>query len=175
VLDKDPAEARRSLVAIRKTSREALQELRAMLGVLRNPDEDSDLPLAPTGGLARLADLVRPLEDAGFRVEVVVQGEIADLPALVDASAYRIVQEALTNVLRHAGKAAVQVTIRRDGDTLGVEIADDGTGSALVEEGHGIAGMRERVSALGGTFEAGPRPTGGWRVAASMPVSGRQS
>jgi signal transduction histidine kinase len=176
VLDTDPAEARRSLVAIRKTSRESLQELRAMLGVLRSPEDDVDgVPLAPAGGLGRLTDLVGPLEDAGLTVTVTTGGELGDLSAVVDASAYRIVQESLTNVLRHAGKASVAVSVRCEGDTLHIEVEDDGSSVTTGEEGHGIAGMRERASALGGTFQAGPRPEGGWRVAATLPVAGRQT
>jgi signal transduction histidine kinase len=172
VLDSDPEEARRSLVAIRKTSRDALQELRAMLGVLRGSEDDA-APLAPTAGLARLADLVRPLEDAGVPVEVVIDGPADDLPALVDSSAYRIVQEALTNVLRHAPTGRVRVTIAHDGDSLSLEVLDDGPATGAAAEGHGIAGMRERAQALGGTFDVGPREGGGWRVAARLPVTGR--
>jgi signal transduction histidine kinase len=85
------------------------------------------------------------------------------------------VQEALTNVLRHAGKASVTIDVRRDGDSLAIEVTDDGASEAGAEEGHGIAGMRERASALGGTFHAGSMPEGGWRVAAVLPVTGRQS
>jgi signal transduction histidine kinase len=175
VLDSAPEEARRSLIAIRETSRDALQELRAMLGVLRGSDESSDVPLAPTAGLARLPDLVRPLEEAGLSVKVMTEGAVAELPAVVDASAYRIVQEALTNVLRHAGKAHVTVTVRRDPAALAVEIVDDGEGGEVGNEGHGIAGMRERAAALGGSFETGPREGGGWRVFARLPVAGRQA
>jgi signal transduction histidine kinase len=172
VLDSDPAEARRSLVAIRDTSRNALQELRAMLGVLRG-SEDESAPLAPAAGLARLVDLVRPLEEAGLSVEVVSEGALGDVPALVDSSAYRIVQEALTNVLRHVGKGHVTVVVRREGDALSLEVLDDGPATGASEEGHGIAGMRERAQALGGTFETGPLEGGGWRVAARLPVTGR--
>jgi signal transduction histidine kinase len=172
VLDSDPEEARRSLTAIRDTSRNALQELRAMLGVLRGAEDDA-APLAPTAGLARLGDLVRPLEDAGVSVDVATEGEIGDVPAVVDASAYRIVQEALTNVLRHVGKGRVGVTVRREEDALVLEVLDDGPETGPGEEGHGIAGMRERVQALGGTFEAGPRQGGGWSVTARLPVTGR--
>lgn len=172
VIDRDPAEARRSLVAIRETSREALQELRAMLGVLRGAEESA--PLTPTGGVARIAELVRPLEEAGHAVACSVTGDVGDLPALVDASAFRIVQEALTNVLRHAPGAAVTVAVRLEDDTLVLEVANDGGPVEARDEGHGIAGMRERVAALGGSFEAGPRPGGGWRVAASLPVPGRR-
>lgn len=173
VLDSNPEEARRALVAIRQVSRDSLQELRAMLGVLRGSEDDA-APLAPTAGLERLPDLVRPLEESGLAVEVVTEGDLTDLPAIADASAYRIVQEALTNVLRHAGKARVTVTVRREPDALVIEVTDDGPGKLPFEEGHGIAGMRERVSALGGTLEAGPREGGGWRVGARLPVTGRQ-
>lgn len=176
VLDSDPAAARTALTAIRETSRDSLQELRGMLGVLRASGEAAgDAPLAPTPGLARINDLVRPLRDAGLNVEVSGPPDGPPLPAIADSSAYRIVQEALTNVLRHAGSASVRVVIARDDESLSVEIVDDGSGSAVraQAEGHGIAGMRERAVALGGTFEAGPRPGGGWRVAATLPVGVR--
>jgi signal transduction histidine kinase len=176
VLDSDPAAARTALTAIRETSRDSLQELRGMLGVLRASGEAAgDAPLAPTPGLARLGDLVRPLRDAGLKVEVSGPPEGPQLPAIVDASAYRIVQEALTNVLRHAGSASVRVEVARDLDTLRLEISDDGSGAAAGEhaEGHGIAGMRERAVALGGTFTVGPRPGGGWCVSATLPIGGR--
>jgi signal transduction histidine kinase len=177
VLDTDPAAARNSLVAIRDTSRDSLNELRAILGVLRGSGEAPEgAPLAPTPGLSRLADLAAPLRDAGLTVELIGAGPGDALPAFVEASAYRIVQEALTNVLRHAGTASVTVTLRRDDDTLSVEVLDDGAGSATTgpaRDGHGISGMRERALALGGAFEAGPVAGGGWRVAASLPLSGR--
>lgn len=177
VLDSDPAAARTSLVAIRNTSRDSLNELRAILGVLRGSGEAPEgAPLAPTPGLARLSDLTTPLRDAGLDVALSAPGADEPLPAFVEASAYRIVQEALTNVLRHAGKAAVNVTLRRDDDALSLEILDDGAGSpatSAASDGHGIAGMRERAIALGGTFEAGPVEGGGWRVAATLPLTGR--
>ncbi len=172
VLDTNPEEARRALVAIRATSRDALQELRAMLGVLRGSDDET-APLAPSAGLARVGDLIRPLEEAGLHVRLVTSGDFSDVGSLVDLSAYRIVQEALTNVLRHAGRPTVDVRIARDGDVLSVEVADDGTSGARGTEGHGIAGMRERATALGGTFEAGPAAGGGWHVVARLPVAGR--
>jgi len=174
VIGSDPKEARRALDAIRQVSRDSLQELRAMLGVLRGAEDDA-APLAPAAGLARLSDLVRPLEEAGVSAAVRTEGDVADVPALVDSSAYRIVQEALTNVLRHAGEAHVDVAVRRLPDALTVEVTDDGPGMPAATEGHGIAGMRERTAALGGTFEAGPRPDGGWRVFARLPIAGRQS
>jgi signal transduction histidine kinase len=175
VLDTDPAEARRSLVAIRETSRSALQELRSMLGVLRRSEDADELPLAPAPGLARLGDLVRPLEEAGLSVDVVTEGDVADVPALVDASAYRIVQEALTNVLRHAGKAHATIAVRREPDALTIEVTDDGAGGPAGDEGHGIAGMRERAQALGGSLAVGPIEGGGWRVSARLPVMGRSA
>ncbi len=173
VIDTDPAEAKRALVAIRETSRSALAELRGMLGVLRGANEPA-APLTPTPGLARLGELVRPLTDAGLTVDVRVERDIAGLPPFVDASAYRIVQEALTNVLRHAGSAHVTVSIAGGEGTLVLVVADDGeAGTAPLPEGHGIVGMRERATALGGTFLAGPAPGGGWRVAAELPLAGR--
>jgi signal transduction histidine kinase len=178
VLDSDPAAARTALTAIRETSRDSLNELRGMLGVLRSSGEAAaGAPLAPTPGLARIDDLIRPLRDAGLAVEVTGAPTGEPLPAIVDASAYRIVQEALTNVLRHAGSASVAVRLERTDDALCVEIADDGSGSpARAEaEGHGIAGMRERARARGGPFEAGPRPGGGWRVAAVLPFTTRST
>jgi len=178
VLDSDPAAARAALTAIRETSRTSLQELRGMLGVLRSStDEGEDVPLAPTPGLARIGDLVRPLRDAGLRVEVAALPPGGPLSAIVDASAYRIIQEALTNVLRHAGDASVSVHLTRDDYALSLEVIDDGAGEPFDEpgEGHGIAGMRERALALGGTFEAGPVTGGGWRVAAVLPLTTRSA
>ncbi|MDO8914511.1 MAG: sensor histidine kinase [Coriobacteriia bacterium] len=173
VLDTKPEEARRALIAIRQVSRDSLQELRAMLGVLRG-SEDEAAPLAPSAGLDRLHDLVRPLEESGLDVAIATEGDLTDVPAIADASAYRIVQEALTNVLRHAGKARVTVTVRREPDALLIDVTDDGPGTLPFEEGHGIAGMRERVSALGGALQAGPLDGGGWRVSARLPMAGRQ-
>lgn len=176
VLDTDPEAARSALTAIRETSRDSLQELRGMLGVLRSSgDVTAGAPLAPTPGLARLDDLARPLRDAGLRVEIVGLPLPAPLPAIVDASAYRIVQEALTNVLRHAGSASVTVQLDLIDDSLRLRVTDDGSGSPVraEAEGHGIAGMRERALALGGTFAAGPRPGGGWSVGAVLPFASR--
>lgn len=178
VLDTDPAAARDSLTAIRTTSRDALNELRAILGVLRGSDDAPEgAPLAPTPGLSRLEDLAAPLRAAGLRVELSLPERTEPLPAIVDASAYRIVQEALTNVLRHAGTASVRVTLCRDEDALAIEVLDDGAGRPAVpaRDGHGISGMRERALALGGTFRAGPVAAGGWRVTATLPLSGRGS
>jgi signal transduction histidine kinase len=174
VLDSDPEAARTALAAIRETSRSSLSELRGMLGVLRaSGDRTEDVPLTPTPGLAHVSELVQPLRDAGMTVHLVAPTEFA-LPPMVDASAYRIVQEALTNVMRHAEAAEVFVNVTRDPESVSVEISNSGPvleGGAT--EGHGIAGMRERALAVGGQLEAGPIATGGWRVAATLPVSGR--
>lgn len=172
VIDSDPVEAKRSLQAIRQTSKNALDELRAMLGVLRSAEE-TGAPLAPVPGLSRLAALVEPMREAGVEVALHVDGDLDDIPSLVDASAYRIIQEALTNVVRHAGRCSASVSVRRAGDDLAIEVADTGCGPSAEDAGpgHGIAGMRERAVALGGSFEAGPREGGGYRVAALLPIA----
>jgi signal transduction histidine kinase len=174
VLDTNPAQAKAALEAIRETSKDALDELRAMLGVLRATG-DPDAPLAPVPGLARLGELTAPLSDAGYDVTADVAPDLADVPAVVEFSAYRLVQEALTNVVRHAGICRVWIRIAREADALLVTVEDDGRTPPPAETtgGHGLAGMRERVAALGGTFEAGPRDAGGFRVAARLPFAER--
>jgi len=175
VIDSNPAEARRSLEAIRHTSKEALDELRAMLGVLRSADE-TGAPLAPVPGLARVIDLATPMRDAGIDVTFRLSEHLDDVPAVVDASAYRIVQEALTNIVRHAGPCSVAVSVQRHDDDLSIEVVDSGRGPSLgiLVFGHGLSGMRERVVALGGSFEAAPRADGtGFRVAALLPLGTR--
>ena len=170
VIDSDPVAARSALEAIRHTSKAALDELRAMLGVLRAPG-DTDAPLGPVPGLAGISDLVAPLEAAGHTVTTEIDGDLGDIPAVVEFSAYRIIQESLTNVVRHAGVCPVRLVLRRKGDTLEISIDDDGSSepSQPVVYGHGIEGMRERVNALGGRFEVGPRPGGGFHVGAWLP------
>jgi signal transduction histidine kinase len=177
VIDSDTEAARRALSDIKRTSREALAELRSVVGSLRAAgDTAEEAPLAPSPGLSRLPELLRPVEDAGYAVSVDVSGDLTGLPQLVDASAYRIVQEALTNIIRHARSAtAVHVAVANEGDLLSLQVADDGRETASAEGGHGIAGMRERAIALGGTFSAGLRPEGGWRVAVTLPLNGRRS
>lgn len=193
VIDSDPAEARRSLEAIRAVSKEALDELRAMLGVLRAEGE-SDAPLSPVPGLGRVDELIAPVRAAGFDVNVTTQGDLAEVPTVVEVSAYRVLQEALTNVVRHAGRCTVWISVTRTGESLDVSVADDGKGptgayaasgapgptgaqpsGVPLGPGHGIAGMRERVLALGGDFEAGARAGGGFRVHARLPLSTRGS
>jgi signal transduction histidine kinase len=176
VIDTDTAAARKALTDIKRTSREALAELRSVVGSLRSEGEAAeDAPLSPQPGLSRIGELLRPLEQSGVRVDLTVEGDLSALPQLVDASAYRIVQEALTNVIRHAGKgASARVDVRVTPLEVELTIADDGTGGVPQAGGHGLAGMRERALALGGSFEAGPQSPRGWRVAASLPLSGRR-
>jgi signal transduction histidine kinase len=174
VIDSDPAAARAALEAIRHTSKDALDELRAMLGVLRAPGE-SDAPLAPVPGLARIDELVAPLRAAGYTVNSAVDTDLGDIPMVVELSAYRIIQESLTNVVRHAGVCNVHVTLRREVDALVITVDDDGQSPhpASTEHGHGIEGMRERVNALGGAFEATPLPGSGFHVSARLPLGAR--
>jgi signal transduction histidine kinase len=173
-----PDEAAASLKAIRAASKDGLRELRAILDVLRSAnggtDETAD-PTQPTPGLARLDALAEGVRAAGLPVTVTVTGQPRDLPALTDLSAFRIVQEALTNALRHAGPATAAVTVDYGADELRVEITDTGRGltSAAAEAaaaGHGLRGMRERATAAGGTIDTGPHRGGGFRVAARFPL-----
>jgi signal transduction histidine kinase len=172
VIDTNPAEARSALEAIRRTSKDALDELRAMLGVLRAVG-DNDAPLAPAPGLGRLGDLIAPLTQAGYEVKSDVGPDLGEIPAVVEGSAYRIIQEALTNVVRHAGVCRVTLEIHRREGALHVLVEDDGRTPEwpLPEVGHGLAGMRERVNALGGTFDASPRPAGGFAVRVRLPIA----
>ena len=175
-LDKDPEQARSALRAIKETSGEALADLRATLGVLRG--DDAEAPVRPAAGLGDLDELAAGLRAAGVEVTLDV-GDVAGLPGAVQAAGYRIVQEALTNALRHAGAAHVRVRAWRDGGALRIEVADDGAGAAANGagggSGSGVPGMRERAAALGGTLEAGPAPEGGWRVAAELPAEGARA
>ncbi|AUY54574.1 sensor histidine kinase [Streptomyces sp. CB01881] len=174
VIETQPAEAREALRAIESTSRETLAGLRRTLVALRQADPDTgtgSAPLAPTPGLADVERLVAATADAGVRVEVQWAGERRRLPADIDLSAYRIVQEAVTNVVRHAGTGNCRVAIDYGVEELSVEVLDDGRGTpSPAGSGFGITGMRERVSLLHGRFSAGPRPEGGFRVAARLPL-----
>jgi signal transduction histidine kinase len=176
LMDERPEQARASLVAIKQASAEALREVRSVLGVLRPEDEKA--PRAPAPSLANLDDLVAT---AGARL--VVHGDPVDVPPELDRAAYRIAQEALTNVRRHAGPGArATVTLGYRSDGLSVVIEDNGRGAAAAShgagaaagpdgdgEGNGIAGMRARATALGGELSAGPGPAGGFRVEARLP------
>jgi signal transduction histidine kinase len=176
VASTQPEEAAKALAAIETTSRAALTELRRLLGVLRQDDEPKG-SLAPVPGLDDLDGLLAEVGKAGLAVRLQVEGTPSPLPAGVDLSAYRIVQEALTNVVKHAGPAHAQVTIRYRDQEVTVEVTDDGrgvaapTGDGQARVGHGLIGMRERVQVFGGDLEAGPRPGGGFRVAARLPLA----
>ncbi|WP_242904751.1 sensor histidine kinase [Actinomadura terrae] len=173
VIDTQPGEARKSLDAIEATSRETLSGLRRMLGALRRADTPGTAPLDPAPGLADLDRLVAATADAGVRVDVHWRGERRPLPPDIDLSAFRIVQEAVTNVVRHAGTPACEVHVDYRDDELSVEIVDDGVGVADPGSGFGLVGMRERVGLLKGVLTAGPRPGGGFRVAARLPLESR--
>jgi signal transduction histidine kinase len=178
VAETQPEEARKALAAIETTSRAGLEELRRLLGVLRQDDGDEPQgSLAPVPGLGDLDALLDEVGRAGLAVKLRVEGTRPELPAGVDLSAYRIVQEALTNVVKHAGPARAQVLVRYRAEEVTVEVTDDGKGVApagdgrVAKVGHGIIGMRERVALFGGDLEAGPRPGGGFRVAARLPFT----
>jgi signal transduction histidine kinase len=179
VASTQPQEAAKALAAIEATSRAALTELRRLLGVLRQEGEPQG-SLAPVPGLADLDGLLAEVAKAGVGVRLRVEGTPSPLPAGLDLSAYRIVQEALTNVVKHAGPARAQVTIGYRDQAVTVEVTDDGrgvtapTGDGRARVGHGLIGMRERVAVFGGDLEAGPRPDGGFRVAARLPLAADQ-
>jgi signal transduction histidine kinase len=179
VADTQPKEAAKALVAIEATSRTALTELRRLLGVLRQENEPQG-SLAPVPGLGDLDGLLAEAGKAGLAVRLQVHGTRPPLPAGVDLSAYRIVQEALTNVVKHAGPATAQVVVGYRDQEIRVEVTDDGRGAVTsvsdgrAGTGHGLIGMRERVQAFGGDLEVGPRPGGGFRVAARLPLAVEQ-
>jgi len=173
VLDRRPQEAAEALRTIKATSQQALREVRAGLGVLHEPDDEQ--PRSPAPGLGQLDLLVATTSKAGVPTRVHVSGEHRPLPAPVDLAAYRIVQESLTNVIRHSGAESASVAIRYEDSQVVVEVDDTGRGdgdrdTSTAGSGNGIVGMRERVLALAGEFEAGPRKDGGFRVRASLPV-----
>jgi len=174
VLDRDPDRAREALAAIERTGRDALDEMRRSLGILRRTDADA--PLAPQPGLDGLGTLVAQARASGLDVELVTEGEPAPLPAGADMSAYRIVQEALTNTLKHAGPVHARIAVRYGRGALQLEIADDGAPPApapggAAGAGQGLVGMRERVALYGGELHAGPGPEGGFVVRASLPLA----
>lgn len=171
------ASGKPSLAALEKiedSGRQALAETRRLLSVLRGPDESA--ALVPQPGLGELDALADSVRSAGLPVHLAVDGDHAALPAAVAVSAYRIVQESLTNVLKHAGPARARVTVNCAGDAVTIEVTDDGTGNpAAAAHGgrHGLAGMRERVAAFGGDLRAGPEPGGGFAVRARLPLHDR--
>jgi signal transduction histidine kinase len=179
VIDTHPDEARDALQVIETAGRDALAEMRSMLAVLRGADPTNEAAeLRPTPALDQLPALVDRVSGAGVRVDLQVTGT-AGLPGGVGLSVYRLVQEALTNVVKHAAPARCRVRIAADGGTVQVEVEDDGERAALSraadEVGHGLIGMRERVRALGGEFDAGPLTGRGFRVVARIPYRAAES
>jgi len=172
VLSTRPEAAAEALQAIKAASKDGLRELRAILNVLRQADEAE--PTQPAPGTAQLDALIAGARRAGLETTLTVTGEPVPLPAAVDLAAYRIVQESLTNTIRHAGPAAAAVSLSYHDDELRIDVADTGRGeppgAARGKAGHGLAGMRERAAAVGGTVETGPCPGGGFRVAVRLPV-----
>ena len=174
VLSTRPDVVAESLQAIKTASKEGLRELRAILNVLRQAD-DAD-PTQPAPGTAQLEDLIAGARRAGLETTFTVTGQQVPLPAAVDLAAYRIILESLTNTIRHAGPATAAVSLGYHHDELRIDVIDTGRGQPAVAGsggGHGLAGMRERAAAVGGTVEAGPGPAGGFRVAARLPLGGR--
>jgi signal transduction histidine kinase len=167
-----PERARASLSAIQDVGREAVVELRRLLTLLR-PDDDT-VPLAPRPGVAGLETLIAHVRDAGLPVELSIEGTPEPLPAAIDLSAYRIVQEGLTNTLKHAGPAHAKVMLRYRVNVLELEVLDDGDGDGAPDpqaaRGFGLAGMRERATLYGGVLEAGPRHEGGYALRARLPL-----
>ncbi|MGW6022801.1 sensor histidine kinase [Streptomyces sp. NPDC055099] len=184
VIDTQPAEARNALRTIEATSRETLAGLRRTLVALRRPEPGPEAvderrggapatsapPREPAPGLADVDRLAAAARDAGVRAEIRWRGERGPLPADIDLAAFRILQEALTNVVRHAGTDACRVTVDRRETELALEVEDDGRGGLPAGTGFGLVGMRERVALLHGRFTAGPRPEGGFRVTALLPL-----
>jgi signal transduction histidine kinase len=170
VLPDDPAEARRAVRAIGTTARQALGELRRVLGVVRS-DEERSPGWPPQPGLAVLDGLLDQVRTAGLVVDFDVVGQARELPSAIELSVYRIVQEALTNTLRHGDARRATVTLAYNTADLGVEVVDDGSAQPSANgSGHGLIGMRERVAIFGGDFHAGPVADGGFRVTAHLPL-----
>jgi signal transduction histidine kinase len=173
-LGDDRPETSKVLNQIEVTGRQTLQEMRRMLGLLRS---DDSVDFTPQPGLAQVGALAQRMAGSGLQVNVQVEGEPGPVAPGVDISAYRIVQEALTNVLKHADAVRATVRVQHSDGGLEIEVTDDGTARAVATQengqGHGLSGMRERVALYGGTLEAGPVPAGGWRVVARLPAETR--
>jgi signal transduction histidine kinase len=170
LLEPDQEKEREALLVVEQTGREALAEMRRMVGVLRRPEEAP--ALAPEASLEYLDQLVANTREAGLPVEVRIEGTPTQLPAGVDTTAYRLVQEALTNAVKHANADRAEVVVRYGNGTVELIVSDDGRGDGDGGgSGHGLVGMRERVSAYGGELEAGPKTGGGFRLRATLPVT----
>ena len=173
VVDPRESEAREAFEEIETTAQQALTEMRRLLGMLRRQDEE--LALGPQPSLANLDSLAASIRDAGLPVDVVVKGRVDRLPPAVDLSAYRLVQEGLTNALKHAGPAHARVFVSCSSDEVEVEVTDDGrgvNGKGMSTGGHGLTGMRERVAMLGGRIDVGPAAAGGFALRARLPLDG---
>jgi signal transduction histidine kinase len=174
LLDRDPDQARSALLAVNRASKEAMQELRATLGLLRQVDDPESRSPAP--GLAQLERVMASTTAAGLDVRLEISGQARELPTGVDLAAYRIIQESLTNVIRHARAVTAQIAITYRRSDVVIQIDDDGPGSdepdAPTTDGNGLLGMRERATALGGDLDAGPLAAGGYRVRARLPLDG---
>ena len=173
VVDPRESEAREAFEEIETTAQQALTEMRRLLGMLRRQDEE--LALGPQPSLANLDSLAASIRDAGLPVDVVVKGRVDRLPPAVDLSAYRLVQEGLTNALKHAGPAHARVFVSCSSDEVEVEVTDDGrgvNGNGMSTGGHGLTGMRERVAMLGGRIDVGPAAAGGFALRARLPLDG---
>jgi signal transduction histidine kinase len=172
VLLQSPERALEPLRAVQQTGRQAMVEMSRLLGLLR--DHGDEIGLAPQPGLRDLDDLVAQVRSSGLPVEVRFEGTQREVPLGVDLAAYRVLQEALTNTLKHAGDPATAVVVVRYGrDTLELEVSDNGASNGTGHiGGHGLVGMQERVNVFGGELVAGPRPEGGFRVRAQLPLSG---
>ena len=173
LFDRDPPEAVAAIGSVETASRQAIADLQQLVGVLRRQDEGDDL--APQPSLQRLPELVEHMRQTGLPVKLTTTGESQQLPAGVELSAYRIIQEALTNTLKHAGPAQAAVTVRYDNGAVEVEVVDDGQGPPPARQetgGKGLVGMQERVRLYGGRLEAGARPGGGFRVYAVLRSGG---
>ena len=176
IIEKKPELAREALESIETAGRQALGDIERMLGILRAPDEAAQVDVSP--GMGQLETLCAQVREAGLPVEVAVEGRVRPLPSSLDLTGYRIVQEALTNTLKHAGNTHARVRVTYEDSALAIEVLDDGKGvsSAAVAAGggRGLLGMRERVATFRGELEAGPRAEGGFGVRARLPYSGDQ-
>jgi signal transduction histidine kinase len=161
---------REALLIIEQTGREALAEMRRMVDVLRRPEEAP--ALAPQPSLGHVDRLVSQARDAGLPVELRIEGDPVQLSAGVDLTAYRLVQEGLTNAIKHARAGHAEVVVRYSNRNVELTVSDDGSGDGDGEKGgNGLVGMRERVSVYGGELDAGPRPEGGYRLHATLPLT----
>ena len=176
IMEKKPELAREALESIETAGRQALGDIERMLGILRAPEEEACCDVTP--GMGQLETLCESVREAGLPVDLTVLGEVRALPASLDLTAYRIVQESLTNTLKHAGKTRASVRVTYEESALAIEVLDEGKGVspavAAAGGGRGLLGMRERVATFRGELEAGPRAEGGFGVRARLPYSGDQ-